>query len=147
MTITRAQTELLLVARAKKLMQLVDFEVTTTGQNADLVDPLSTALRRMGKPSASPAAIKDSDLADVSDDEIEELLDRSELRLLQNILGNFDLVDFSSGPRRESLSQARAGLEKRIDDHTNLVSNRYGDDTPELQAGVIQLDYQQTDEQ
>lgn len=127
MTLTRANAETELVARAKKKMELVGLAVTMLGVNADLDGPLSTAFRKVGHVPASPVTVTDADLANLSDDEIDEYFDRAELRLLENIHRNFDLNDIKSGQQEEKLSQLAQQIQKDIELLTARIKDEYGD--------------------
>ena len=127
MTLTRADAEVVLVQRAKGKMALVDMAITTVGTNADLNDPLSTAFRLLGYTPASPVTISDTDLTNLADSKVTEFLDRAELRLLETIHGNIDLVDITVGPRRESLNQLADQVKDAIDALQKKISTRYGD--------------------
>lgn len=141
MTITRAAVEASLVARASRKMALVDFSIVTDGTNTDLNDPMATALRKMGLVVAAPT-VADSDLVGLDDQGVDELIDRAELRLLENILGNYDLTSISLGGRTENLNQIADGLEKAITRKAEQVRRAYGDGSSTLEAGSIILDSQ-----
>ena len=141
MAYTRAQAEASLVARQKVKMAYVSFAVTTAGSNADLNDPLAVALRKLGKTASSP--VSDSDLTTLTDEQWDELLDRAELRLLQSISGNLDEVDISVGPRRESLSQLSAQVDKAIERLEARIEKEYGGFSA-LKSGRIGLGFQET---
>lgn len=140
MAITRAQVEASVVGRLRGKMALVGFAVTTTGSNADLNDPIAVALRKMGKPASNP--VGDGDLSSLSGVELDELLDRAELRTLQNIAGNLTLVDVSVGPRRESLGQLGGQIEKQIESLSRFIEREFGPGAQELAGGIIDLGYQ-----
>ena len=141
MSITRTQVETLLIRRAGKRMTFVGMAVSTEGVNDDLIDPISTALQRMGYSPADITDIQDSDLTGVEN--VLELIDLAELRLLENILGNMDMVDISIGDRSERLSQFTADLAKAIERKQATIEKQYGIGLGSLSAGVISLDFQQ----
>lgn len=138
MTITRSQVESALVARCGKRMALVEFAVTTGGDNADLNDPIATALLGMGLSVADISNPDATDLAAVEN--MEELLDRAELRLMENILGNLDTVDITVGQRSERLSQIAASIETAIERKRTAVENKYGD-SGALTPGLVTLNF------
>jgi len=142
MTLTRANAETELVSRAKGKMELVGMAVTVVGTNADLNGPLSTALRKMGLAPASPITVTDTDLANLTDADIDEYLDRAELRLLENIHRNYTLVDIKSGPQDEKLSQLAAQLEKSIELLSAKIKSEYGDSGAgsSFSVGVTRID-------
>jgi hypothetical protein len=125
MTYTRANVETELVSRAGKRMALVSMAVTVVGSNADLNGPIGTALRKMGLTASNP--VTDTDLSAVTDDQIDELFDRAELRVLQNILGNSDFSTWSTGPRSESASNITAELVGAIQRLEAHIQRAYGD--------------------
>jgi hypothetical protein len=141
MAITRTDVEKMLVNRAGKKMAVVSFAVTTNGSNADLNEPICDALLKMGITPASYSAVSDSDLVNV--ESVPELLDRAELRLLENIAGNIDIVDITVGPRRESLGQLSTQVQDAITRLTVKIEKQYGGSMAPLTAGVIGLDFQQ----
>lgn len=117
---------------------------TTATANEDLIDPLASALMDMGYQPQSIAAITNTDLAAVEEDRYPELLDRAELRTLENIAGNLDLVNVSVGPRREDLSDLTTQVEKAIDRLVTKIARLYGDEI--LSGGSISLDFQEKEE-
>lgn len=140
MTITRVQAETELVRRSKKRMQLVGFAVTIVGSNDDLSGPMAVALRAMDITPASPITVTDSDLSAV--DDVDEFLDRAELRLLENILGNYDLADINTGPYSESTSQILSAIEKDVIRLREKVSASHGS----MEAGTIHLNFAETND-
>ena len=140
MAITRMQAEGILLARAGRKMALVDLDAATKdGNNPDLNEPLASALLGMGEVPADILAITDGDLADASD--VAELLDRAELRLLETIAGNIDLVDVTIGPRHESLSQLAGQVENAISRLTEKIQKMYGAGVGTISGGSISLDF------
>ena len=138
MSLTRANTEQILIRRCGKLLTAAGLDGTTVaGNNADLNDPLGWALRKSGYSVASVAAIADADLAAVSADDTDKLLDLAELRALETILGNLDDVDITLGQRSESLSQLSAQVEKKLTRLQARVEKAYGVGIGTLQAGMI----------
>lgn len=141
MTFTRAVVETELVSRAGKRMALVSMAVTVVGTNTDLNGPIATALRKMGLGASNP--VTDSDLTAVTDDQIDELYDRAELRVLQNILGNSDFSTWSTGPRSESASNITAELVGAIQRLEAHIQRAYGDGAT-LQFGTVSGNFQET---
>lgn len=141
--ITRADAEYALVRRAGKLMAAAGLDgITVSGANADLNDPLGYGLLLTGFPVASISDVADADLAGVSVDTANEFLDRAELRLLENILQNYDLVTMTIGPRSEQYGEIRTSLEKAIDRKTLAIAKQYGTGAT-LEGGAIDLNFQQ----
>ena len=128
MTITRANLETLLVKRCGSLMSLVDMAVTIVGTNTDLNDPLGYALRWGGYSVTDITSVANADIAEVEDADIDMILDVSELRLLQNIQGNYTLVDITNGPESEKFSQTMSVIEKRIAKLSAHVDQNYYSD-------------------
>lgn len=143
MTITRVQAEQELVRRAKKKMLVVGMLVTTDGTNDDLSGPLAFAARQVGLTLASPITCSTTDLAALEDSMMDEFLDRAELRLLENILGNIDVVNIKLGPHWEEKNQLAEQLQKQIAIRRSAVSATYGDDLSELTAGSVLLNFAQ----
>ena len=138
MSISRANVEATLVSRTAKKMSLVGFPVTSAGSNTSLNDPIGTALLKMGKSVLNFSQVADTDLLGISMDEVPEFLDRAELRLLESILGNYDITDISIGPRSESFNQIEASLEKAIAAKQAQINSTYGS----LEAGSYITDQQ-----
>ena len=142
MALTRAQVELLLLKRAAKRMAFVEMDaVTCDGSNEDLAEPISTALQRMGIAPADITDPQDSDLTAVED--VLQLLDLAEVRLLENIVGNFDMVDLSVGPRRESLGQMVKDMEATISRLNNKIRRDYGLGVGTAELGKVVMNFQQ----
>ena len=142
MSITRAQVETRLLARAKKRMAFVGMDSTTAnGTNADLNDPLATALDWMGLPPVDGSLVTDADLTSVED--VNKLLDLAEYRLLQNIVGNVAVVDTQVGQRRQSLGQVATALEAALTRKERDVQRVYGLFVGSLTGGSLSLDFMQ----
>ena len=114
MAVTRANLESILVSRDGPLMEAAGMAVTVVGTNADLNDPIGYGIRASGGTVADPSLVTDTDVGTVSLTYFDLLLDRSELRLLENILGNLALVDITAGPRSEKLSQLAEQVGRKI---------------------------------
>jgi hypothetical protein len=147
MTITRANVEEVLIRRAGKLMAAADLDgASYHGANADLNDPIGWALRQMEYAVASLVNVADSDLASVTDADIDQLLDMAEYRLMENVEGNFDDVDISANGRSERLSQLMEQVTKRLERLKTKIETVYGLGLGTLDAGVIALDFIEKDE-
>ncbi len=142
MTVTRSQIESILVSRRSPLMQMASMAVTTQGANADLNDPIGYAVRKVGGTVASLASVTDADIATVDTDDLDEMLDHAELRLLRSIRGNLALVDITSGPMSEKLSQLAASVREDIEALENAIGENYGGGASPLETGAIVLDFQ-----
>lgn len=140
MAITRINAETIIVARVGALMTEASLDGTTLdGTNADLNDPLGVALREMGESVADISAVADADLSGVAEADYNELLDRTELRTLESIEGNYVLVDISTGPRSEKLSQLMASTQVRKTQLLDRIREQYGVGT--LEAGYLRQDF------
>jgi hypothetical protein len=144
MTITRSQVEKVLIKRCGNLLTAADLDGTTDdGTNADLSDPIATALRNLGYSVADISAVDDSDLALVDDDNVSAVLDLSELRALESIEGNYDDVDISVTDRSESLNQLLKQVQAKIERVATRCQKLYNIGQGTLDAGVIGLDFMQ----
>lgn len=141
MTLTRANIEAVLVRRAGKKMSLVDFAITTAGSNADLDDPLATALRKMSLTVSVP--VTDTNLSALTDSQQDEFLARAELRLMENIAENIDFSDISVGSRQESMNQLAEQCAKAIERLETRIEKEFGGGLGALQTGNILLDFAQ----
>ncbi len=127
MTITRTQVERVLIRRCGKLLTAAGLDgATSNGTNDDLDDPIGSALRALGLSVADLSAVADTDLAAVTDAQIDQLLDVAELRTLETIEGNLDQVDITIGPRSESLNQLAKQVRTKIDAKRAALAAEYG---------------------
>lgn len=140
MPFTRANVETILVSRCKRRMEFVEFAVTTTGNNADLNDPIFFALQEMGITPANIANVVDSDFVTVTD--ITKLCDLAEVRLLENILGNSDKVTLQAASGTEYFSHATDALEKLITRKQADIQKRYGIGLGLTTTGKRKLNFQ-----
>ncbi len=140
MSYTRTQVESELVSRASKKMALVGFAVTTNGSNTYLESPISTALRKMGFTQAGQT-VSDADLAALTLAKYDELLDRAELRLLENIYKNIDFTDIDVGPRKEALNQLADQLKDAIATLADRIKAEFGAGASKLGVGSVTHDY------
>jgi hypothetical protein len=140
MALTRAQVESVLVSRCKKRMEFVEFSIITNGGNADLNDPISTALQLMGITPVNIALIVDGDLTTVTD--ITKLCDLAEVRLLENILGNSDKVTLQAASGTEHFSNFNEALEKIIARKQKELQFKYGIGLGSLSSGKLPFAFQ-----
>jgi hypothetical protein len=146
MTLTLVAVEKKLAARCGKKMSLVGFDTSMDGSNPDLIDPMITALMDLGSQPDSSDVMTDADLLKVDANQINEFLDRAELRLLENIAGNLDMVNISVGPRNESLGDLASQVEKAIDRLITKISQNYGpayNASTQITGGTLSLDFQE----
>lgn len=147
MTTTRADVEVMLIARAGKLMTAADMDGTMCyGANADLNDPIGWALRQTGYTVASLASVTDTDLSAVADADVDQIIDMAEFRLLQNIEGNLDAVDISANGRSEKLNQLAERVASRLERVQKNIETLYGLGLGTLEGGTIALDFIEKDE-
>jgi hypothetical protein len=140
MALTRIQVEKVMIRRAGKRLAFVGLDGTTiSGNNADLADPISQTLIAMSVPVADITNPQDSDLLPVTD--TNQFLDRCELRVLESVHGNMDMVDYSTGPRSERLSQFTADLEKAIERQREKVKLQYGVGLGSLSGGSFRHNF------
>ncbi len=132
MSYTRADLEQELISRTGKKMALVGMAVTTDGNNPSLDSPISTALRKMAL----------ADIAVLAAAQFDELLDRAELRLLQNIYSNIDFTNIDVGPRREELGQLADQVKDAIMILAQRIQSEYGVGAATLRAGSVTFDTQ-----
>lgn len=126
MTLTRAQTERVLIGRTKKFLEAADMDSGNAGTNQDLNDAVATALVDMGFTVASRASVADADIAGIAVGDENEFLDRAELRTLETILQNLDMVDLQLGQRSEKFDQLAQRIERVIARKTNTLRQTYG---------------------
>lgn len=147
MTVTRYNIETILVHRCGKLMSFAGLSTTKGTRNLDLNDPIGYGLRKTGYTVANPALVSDSDLANLSNDDLDQFLDIAEYRLLENIAGNLDSVDIRTGPYSENLSQIAAQLETRMNRLQMKIENEYGIGGGTFEGGTILLDFAEHNEE
>lgn len=135
MTVTRANIETTLVARASALMAYVSMAITVVGTNADLADPISFGILECGESVADITNPTTAEVAACANPY--KLLALAEFRLLENIAGNLAKVDTTLGPRSERLSQLAALLEARMKRLSDMLKTKYGIGAAVLTAGYI----------
>lgn len=143
MTITRAHAEQVLTRRLGAILTAAGLDGESgAGTNPDLNDPLGWALRQIGKSVAVITAVSDTDMTGVSTSEVDKFLDLAELRALETVSLSLSVyVDISIGPRRESLSQMNAGIERRIEAKKKQIAQDYGIGGAVIYAGTIEQDF------
>ena len=141
MTITRVNAETILIKRCGATLTAVGLDGTTIdGSNTDINDPLWDSLRRLGYTVTNISSVNDADIASVSTDDERAFLDVAELRLLESAYNAaIALVDVSVGPRRESLSQLAANIDKAVTRKREQVQAEHGLTGNELVAGVYSV--------
>lgn len=144
MTITRAQVETLLIKRVGTLFTELGLDGTSAqGYNADLNDPIGYGIRQCGEKVSDLTAVADSDLSSIT--EYDKLLDFAELRALRTALTVARrLVTIQEGPHREDLSDLATGLQTDIAAKQAEISEAYGLGVAQLEAGVLTLQFMET---
>lgn len=144
MAITRGDLERVLTRRCRLWMAEAKMDCSTVdGNNDDLADPITYALRQCGYAVASIVEPTSTEMAAVVDTDADKLLDYAELRLLQNILQSYALVDLTEGPHSESFNQFRLRLEEAIARKERAMRQLYGTNIGTISGGEILLDYQE----
>jgi hypothetical protein len=110
---------------------------TVDGTNADLNGPIGQAIRDLGYTVSNPVLVSDTDVAQVTDSELNEYLDITELHTLEAILGNLDDVDIRVGPRSEKFNQLAKQVEAKIDRLEKNLDKKYGYTTSTISSGYI----------
>lgn len=125
----RANAEAILIRRCGTVLDAAGLDGTTVnGSNADLNDPLWYALDRLSYSVADISEVANADITAVVSDDFAPFLDLAELRALETAQSAATaLVDFSVGPRRESLSQFAERLAKTIETKRQQLLKDYGD--------------------
>lgn len=137
MAITRANVENVTIHRTGPLMTKAGMDGTTVdGTNTDLASPIAWALRQAGYSVADITNPTTAEVALASDD-VDEVLDLTELRTLEDIMGSLDDVDVTVGPRKEMLSQLSDQVQKRIKSVQARVGKAYGFGAAALETGTI----------
>lgn len=121
--------------------------VTVIGSNADLNSPMGFAVRKMGGTVASFSSVADADLTFLDEEDFDQFLDVAEYRLMLNIKGRWGMVDTKIGPRSENLSQFAEDLERDIARKLSDLQSMYGFGGGSLEAGVVDYDFAETDEE
>lgn len=117
MAVTRAITEQVTVSRCAPTMKRAGMDSTTVnGTNADLNDPIATALEGLGLFAANRAQVGDGDLAQMLMASQPKFLDLVEIRTLETCLGR--IATYASGQAWEDYKEDRRTM---IKDLTALV--------------------------
>jgi hypothetical protein len=144
MAITRANLETVLIRRAGTWLTASGLDGTTiNGTNAALSDPIADALLLLDYTVADISNVTDSDLASVPAASYRQLLDVAELRVLESALENYKKVGVKAGAVEAKLDELGQRMERAVDRKRAVVAARYGIDGATMQAGVIDLNFQQ----
>src|SRR5512139_2454820 len=139
MTLTRANVESILLRRCGTTLEKAGLDhQTENGSNLDLNDPLGYAVRLCGGPVSSAALVADADVATVATEDTDALLDVAEYRL----------VETTSGPQRQNLSQWAAAIAAKVERLEKKIGDRYDIDFggTVLAGGVVDLDFMEKDQ-
>ncbi len=148
MALTRANIEAVLVRRCGRLLTAAGLDSTTiSGANADLNDPIGWAIRQCAGTVASLVLVADTDIATVAESDLDKLLDLAELRTLESIQENNDLVDIQSDDQRKAWAALGTRLELIIARKRASVARIYGTLQGTLTAGTINLSFQQQNDE
>lgn len=134
MSVTRASLESVLISRVGAWMGKASMPVTTDGANVALTDPLWHALVMISRTPAVPLQVTDADLVG-ADDDLDELLDRAELRLLKNIQRNWIKIDQRVDVISQNWNDVAEAIAKAIESQETHVRRVYGS-VASLEAGV-----------
>lgn len=146
MSLTRASTEFLVVPRVGPAMTAAGMDgVTVDGTNVDLNGPIGKAVRYLGHTVASAVLVADADVAQVTDDQLDQFLDLTTLYTLEAVLGNLDDVELRVGPRTEKFNQLAEQLERKIKRMTKQLEKEYGFGLSVLVPGYITLNIAEHD--
>lgn len=114
MALTRTIAETILVSRVGPMMLVVHMAVTIVGTNSDCDDPLAFATRAVGGSTASHDTVTNAELALVASTKYDDLMTLAEYRLVKNILGACNAVDWTTGPFAEKYSQFHSQLKQML---------------------------------
>lgn len=147
MDLTRANVESILIKRTGQLLAAIGLDGTTAdGTNTDLNDPIGYAVRGCGGTVSNFVLVADADITTVAESDYDKLLDIAELRTMQNVLGNWDLVDTKIGERDEKWSQSANALEKAVARKQKYVEDMYDFGYAELSTAIINLNFAEHDD-
>ncbi len=145
MSLTRAQVEDILISRAGEMLATLGRDDVASGSNPDLNDPMAWALRQLSLAVTTATSVSDDDLLAIDSDDENQFLDLAEYRLLMTCRTVARrLVNSSSGPRREDLSDMAKGLKEDLADMLKSLQIQYGFGIGSLEGGVFITDSQST---
>ena len=146
MPTTRAMIEQVLIRRCGRKLAMVDLDaVTVDGTNADLLDPIGSALSLLDIPVANSGSVTDSDLAILTAYQVAAILDVAEVRVLESVLGNWDEPDqVADTNNSQALGKLYDSLEATVKRLRMRIERQYGIGLGSLTTGVIDLDFAET---
>jgi hypothetical protein len=146
MALTRAEVEADLIFRTGKWLTLVGQDGTTVdGTNTSLNYPIGYGIRNAGGTVATNSLVTDTDVQSVDTTRQDEMIDIAELRVLQNVAGNFTRPNTKVGPRDEEWGDLYEQLNTAIKNKSDRLDDMYGFGTQPIQGGIIQLDFAEHD--
>ena len=146
MSLTRANTEFLVIPRVGPLMAAAGMDSTTVdGTNADLNGPIGRAVRDLGYSVASAVLVADADVAQVTDANTDQYLDLATLHTLEAVLGNLDDVTIRVGPLSETLSDLAKQAERKVERLSVSLERKYGYGLSSVTTGYLQKDFAEHD--
>src|SRR5512139_1577622 len=150
MALTRANVESILLRRCGTTLEKAGLNYQTeAGDNEDLNDPIGYAVRLCGGTVSSAAEVTDTDVATVATEDTDAFLDVAEYRLLETVYNTvLDLVDTTSGPQRQNLSQWAAAIAAKVQRLEAKIADRYDIDFggTVITSGVVDLDFMEKDQ-
>jgi hypothetical protein len=99
---------------------------THAGANADLNDPIATALMQAGYSVADITAVADTDIDDVSATDTPRVVDLAELRTLETVLRSYTGVDTEGLGYSTKLSQFGTRVQAAYDALKARIEQQYG---------------------
>jgi len=139
MAVTKQMVQQVLITRLGKVLTDLDFEVVLSGDLDYLEDPIGWGLRMIEISTADLTEITNTEVASMSDDDVDEFLDYAEYRLIGNLIKNAPDVDVKIGHRSEEFSQLANRLFQMFDRKRTEIRQIYGFGLGELTSGVIDL--------
>lgn len=138
MSLTRAQVEGVLIKRTGQMLAIAGLDgETADGSNADLNDPIGWAVRKLGGSVADVSSVANSDLENIK--RVDALFDLGELRVLETILGNYDKVDSTVGPRREEYDDLAQRLLKWLPEKRKQIEHEHDISLGDLKKARFQV--------
>lgn len=141
MAVTRANVETNLIRRLGNLMTKAGMDGSTAdGTNTDLADPIAWGLRESGYSTADITNPTSAEVA-AAEEDIDQVMDLSELRTVESILGGLKNVDITLGPRSESFHQLALQAEKKLAAIQDKVEKLYSFSASPLTTGTLTYEF------
>jgi len=138
MSITRSNVEQALLSRCAGIMKVVGLNaLTMDGTNPDLNDPIYRALAFQGIFASNMALVVDADLVNVADWRISQLIDAAEMRLLENLWGNWPYYSQKISQGQQEAQQLADRIQVRVKDLEERLRHPYGPGTAGVAVGRI----------